>query len=230
MALRIHALSVGRVFGLQKPTFTYLRGWGETMDCPLIMFVIQGGEHPIVVDTGADPVRAAEVHHIRMEQRPDETPTAALASVGIDPADVRQVVNTHLHWDHSSNNDLFPNADVLIQRAELDFAREPVTWHRRNFEVFDDLPASWRKAEERVRPVDGRLRIADGVTLVPLPGHTPGSQGVLVETASGPHLIAGDCIYTDLIAYEQSLRAIEELDCVIIPGHDLRVLERGVFE
>ena len=108
MSLSIRALSVGRVFGLHKTSFTYLRGYGETLDLPLIMFVIEGGDAPIVVDTGADVNRAWDLHRIRMEQTAAEQPDVALRSVGVDPDDVRNVVNTHLHWDHSSNNHLFP--------------------------------------------------------------------------------------------------------------------------
>lgn len=246
--LTIRALCVGRVFGLPKPSFTYLRGWGDTMDLPLIMFVIEGGDAPIVVDTGADLSRAWDTHRIKMEQTVDEQPEVALRAAGIDPDDVRLVVNTHLHWDHSSNNHLFPNADVVVQQLELDFARRPVPWHCRQFEALPDLTAAWQRAEDKMVTVKGDTELAPGVTLIALPGHTPGSQGVLVEGAKTRYLIAGDCIYlydnwegdaevdhipvglfTDLVEYEQSLRRIEELDCEVIPSHDFRVVERSIF-
>lgn len=248
MSLSIRALSVGRVYGLPKTSFTYLRGWGETLDLPLIMFVIEGGEHPIVVDTGADVDRAWDVHRIRMEQSEAEKPDAALRSIGVDPADVRIVVNTHLHWDHSSNNHLFPHARVVVQQRELDFARCPVPWHRVQFEALPDLPAAWQRAQSQLAPIDGDTELAPGVTAVTLPGHTPGSQGGLVDTDGGRYLIAGDCIYlyenwhgddqvdhvpvglfTDLVAYDASLRKIETLDCEVIPSHDFRVVDRQTF-
>jgi glyoxylase-like metal-dependent hydrolase (beta-lactamase superfamily II) len=248
VSLSITALSVGRVFGLHKPSFTYLRGWGVTVDIPLIMFVIEGGEAPVVVDTGANFSRAWDVHRIKMEQTVDEQAGVAIRSLGIDPGDVRFVVNTHLHWDHSSNNHLFPNARVVVQQRELDFARKPVTWHNRQFEVLPDISPAWQRAEGQVMPVDGDTELVPGVSLVSLPGHTPGSQGVVVEAASGRYLIAGDCVYlydnwegdadaahipaglyTDLVAYEDSMRKIETLDCEVIPSHDSRVIDRRVF-
>jgi N-acyl homoserine lactone hydrolase len=248
MGLSIRALCVGRVFGLPKPSFTYLRGLGETLDLPLIMFVIEGGESPIVVDTGADVTRAWDLHRIRMEQTEAETPDVALRSVGIDPDDVRLVVNTHLHWDHSSNNHLFPNARVIVQRRELEYACRPVPWHRVHFEVRPEVAAAWRSGEAQLSPIDGDTEIAPGVTAVTLPGHTPGSQGVLVDTGSGRYLIAGDCLYlyenwegddqvdhipvglyTDLVAYDESLCKIETLNCQVIPSHDFRVLDRQPF-
>jgi N-acyl homoserine lactone hydrolase len=249
MPLTITALSVGRAFGLHRPAITYLRGWGKTIDIPLIMFVIEGGpDGPIVVDTGADPDRAEEFHKLRVEQSDEERPDAALRSLGVEPDEVRVVVNTHLHWDHSSNNHLFRNAEVIIQQREIDFARSPVAWHRRQFEALDGLEPAWMRAEHQIRPVDGDVTLAPGISVVTLPGHTPGSQGVLVDAASRRYLVAGDCVYlyenwegdaeakhipvgffTDLVAYERSLHRIEALDCEVIPSHDPRVLERRVF-
>ncbi|XVV10217.1 N-acyl homoserine lactonase family protein [Actinoplanes sp. CA-131856] len=248
MTLSVTALSVGRVFGLQKPSLTYLRGWGETMDIPLIMFVIRGDGPPVVVDTGADPARAIAHHGIRMEQTPEEEPAAALRSLGVDPGEVGVVVNTHLHWDHSSNNHLFPNARIVVQRREIDYASQPVPWHRRQFEHLPELAAAWRRAEHRVDPVDGDAEVAPGVSVVALPGHTPGSQGVVVEAATKRYLLAGDCIdlyenwagdaedrhipsgfFTDILAYEESLNRIEKLGCEVVPSHDPLVVERREF-
>ncbi len=248
MTLTIAAVSVGRVFGLPKPALTYFRGWGETLDISLVMFVIQGGDAPVVVDTGADPGRSWEHHRIRMEQTPEERPAAALHALGVDPADVAVVVNTHLHWDHSSNNHLFPNARVVIQQREIDYARHPASWHRRQFEHLPGLAAAWLSAEDRIDPVDGDAEVAPGISVVTLPGHTPGSQGVVVEAAAKRYLIAGDCVdlyenwagddeaehipsglFTDIVAYEESMRRIEKLGCEVIPSHDPLVVERREF-
>ncbi|MFD6279500.1 N-acyl homoserine lactonase family protein [Streptomyces sp. NPDC060209] len=248
MTLTITAVSVGRVFGLQKPSLTYSRGWGETLDIPLIMFVIQGGGAPVVVDTGADFARAVTHHGIRMEQTPEERPEAALRALGVDPADVGVVINTHLHWDHSSNNHLFPNARIIVQQREIDYASNPVPWHRRQFEHLPELTAAWRRAEDRIDPADGDAEVAPGVSVVALPGHTPGSQGVVVEAESTRYLLAGDCIdlyenwagdaedehipsgfFTDIVAYHHSLSLIEKLGCEVIPSHDPLVVERREF-
>ncbi|MFC9454378.1 N-acyl homoserine lactonase family protein [Streptomyces sp. NPDC056983] len=248
MTLNITAVSVGRSFALQKPSLTYLRGWGETMDIPLIMFVIQGDGPPVIVDTGADVERAVKHHKIRVEQSPEERPEAALQELGVDPAEVRVVVNTHLHWDHSSNNHLFPNARIILQQREIDYASDPVPWHQRQFEHARDVPAAWRRAEDRIEAIDGDVEVAPGVSVVALPGHTPGSQGVVVEAATKRYLLAGDCIdlyenwagdaeaehipsgfFTDIVAYRDSFQRIEELDCEVVPSHDPLVVERRDF-
>lgn len=248
MTRTITAVPVGRVFGLHKPSLTYMRGWGETLDIPLIMFVIQGGGAPVVVDTGANLDRAVKHHGIRMEQTDQERPEAALRGLGVDPADVEVVINTHLHWDHSSNNHLFPNARIVIQQREIDYASSPVPWHRRQFEHAPDLTAAWRRAEDRIDAIDGDAEVAPGVSVVALPGHTPGSQGVVVEAESTRYLLAGDCIdlyenwtgdaeakhipsgfFTDIVAYKDSLDLIEKLGCEVVPSHDPLVVERRVF-
>jgi N-acyl homoserine lactone hydrolase len=248
VALRIRAVNTGVVFGLPKPALTYMRHFGETQDVPLIMFVIEGGDRPVIVDTGGDPARARDYHGFRMEQAPEQRPGAALRALDVDPADVRIVINTHLHWDHSSNNHLFPHARVVVQQRELDYAVNPVPWHNRTFETLPGQEPAWMRSKDRVMPVDGDAEVALGVSVVALPGHTPGSQGVLVECGDHPYLIAGDCVYTyenwsgddeaahipaglytDLIAYEASFQMIEHLDCEVIPSHDFEVLERGLF-
>jgi N-acyl homoserine lactone hydrolase len=227
----------------------YMRGWGETYDSSLIMFLIEGGESPILVDTG--PGSADEVwrnHHYRLEQNPNEVPMEALRRANVDPADVKIVINTHLHWDHCSNNKEFPNAKILIQRDELNYAVTPLEWNRVAFDKIPGVEPAWYSVWHQIEVVDGDAKVAPGVSIVSIPGHTPGSQGVLVETDGGRYLIAGDCIplyenwhgdanaahipdglYYDLGVYAQTFRKIEDLDCEIIPSHDPAVVDRGIF-
>ena len=91
----------------------------------------------------------------------------------------------------------------------------------------------------------------NGVKNVPLPGHTPGSIGFVIEIERGPHVICGDAvpkygnllgvpeehqpylmsgIYTDMIAMWKSFELVDEIVehdfSRIIPGHDPLVLEK----
>jgi glyoxylase-like metal-dependent hydrolase (beta-lactamase superfamily II) len=93
-----------------------------------------------------------------------------------------------------------------------------------------------------MRPLDGDHVIAPGLTAVDLGGHTPGSQGVLVETARGRCLIAGDAVptyenlrddvptgwYVDLRRTHATMRRIRELQAVVLPSHDPAVLDAEV--
>ncbi|WP_172978309.1 N-acyl homoserine lactonase family protein [Microbacterium sp. SYP-A9085] len=214
------------------------------------MFAITGGDHVVMVDTGtSDPAFVREQHGYAKFERPAEhEPLRVLAAAGIDPADVGTIIYTHLHWDHCSNPELFPNARFIVQRDELAFAMDPVPIFRKAYQRTATAQPPILSVLGRVETITGRVEILPGITAVPLPGHTPGSQGVLVETDAGRFLLAGDCIdryenwegdatvdhlpsgsFINLIDFFDSFKTIESLDCEVIPGHDPRVLERRVF-
>ena len=250
MSLQILALPSGMVPQAHDPAVTYQRGWGKHRKLPMIMFVIIGGDHPIMVDTGTPDAGFVREHfrYSTFERGDDEEPRKVLNGAGIDPADVRQVVFTHLHWDHCSNLELFPNARFTVQDRELRYAVKPIPLHNRAYQHLPGTQPPWLPVLRRVSPVIGTVEIAPGISTVPLPGHTPGSQGVLVETDKGRYLIAGDCLdsydnwygdaatphipsgsFSNLIEYTESFRRIESLNCEPIPSHDPRVLETGTF-
>jgi N-acyl homoserine lactone hydrolase len=102
---------------------------------------------------------------------------------GIDPAHIDVVVNTHLHFDHCGGNHLFAGKPVHVQRQELDDARSKDPYTIREWV---DAPGV-----EYV-PVEGELEVLPGIRLVPTPGHTDGSQVVVVETGDRPVVICGD--------------------------------------
>ena len=249
MTLTIHALDVGTLRNYPTSAITYQRGFGEVHDVAMIIFVIMGGPHPIVVDTGTgDHDFTLEHHGFDLDRSPEQEPLVALAALGVDPADVRIVVNTHLHWDHCSNNHLFPNAQILVQRDELAYAIAPLEPNKTAFENTALVSPPWITSLNRMLPMDGDVTIADGVQLIHLPGHTPGSQGVLVSSGEKQFLLAGDCVdsyvnwcgdhktshipsgsFTNLHDYWASFQRMERLGCEIIPSHDTRVLEIGTF-
>jgi N-acyl homoserine lactone hydrolase len=214
-------------------------------DLTFLMYVITGGPHPIVVDSATpDAATVLRRKHGVLIRPVEQEPAAALAAAGVDPADVRQVVYTHLHWDHCGNGELFPNAEFVVQREELRYAIAPREGDDRLFyDLIGEGPPTWLAQIERIVTVDGDARVADGVRVVALPGHTPGSQGIVVDTARGRGLIAGDtvptyhhwqgrvpnAVHTDPAVYERTFRRMEELDCHVIPSHDPLVMQRGPF-
>ena len=92
MGLQILALPSGVVPQAHQAAITYQRGSGEYQRLPMIMFVIIGGEHPIMVDTGTpDAAFVREYVGYGTFERPDgEDPLTVLTSAGVDPADVRR--------------------------------------------------------------------------------------------------------------------------------------------
>ena len=98
-----------------------------------------------------------------------------------DLAGIDIVVNTHLHGDHCGGNP-FAGKPIYVQRQELEDARSEDDYTIRE----------WLEAPGvRYVPVD-ELELLPGVRLVPAPGHTRGTQVVVVETGERPIVVGGD--------------------------------------
>lgn len=249
MALKVHPLHVGTLKDFPTAAITHNRGFGQVHDVAMIMFLITGGDHPVIVDTGTGTPEFTKHHHgYTLVRPPEQEPLAVLERAGVDPADVGTVINTHLHWDHCSNNDLFPNARVVVQQQELRYAVDPLEPNLAAFERQPGLTPPWMRAMDRITTVRGDVELAPRLSVVHLPGHTPGSQGVLVQGESQSYLLAGDCVdshanwdgdaklshipsgsFTDMHDFMDSFTKIEGLGCVVIPSHDLAVLETEEF-
>lgn len=249
MRLRIHALPAGMIHDFPVPAVKYQRGWGEVHDVPQIIFVITGGEHPVVVDSGTpDPETVRKHHGYDFRRTEEEEPLRTFQDIGVDPDDVRTVIHTHLHWDHCGNNHLFRNARFVVQKTELQFAVDPLEPTRTAFANTPWRNPPWAPFLHRFATIVGDAEVEPGIRVVALPGHTPGSQGVLVDTSIGPHLLAGDTIdthenwrgddrlrhipsgsFTNLAEYMDSFAKMETLGAEIVPSHDPAVLRKGVF-
>src|SRR5437660_1907502 len=109
----------------------------------------------------------------------------ALAEHDLSPADVKIVINSHLHFDHCGQNAVFKHAPFYIQCSELERARreEPT-----NGQWFDFAGA-------RFELLDGDGEIAEGVRVVATPGHTVGHQSVYVDGPDGVAVMIGDAAY-----------------------------------
>jgi N-acyl homoserine lactone hydrolase len=247
--LRIRPISTGRFLTAEKSNFTYGVDQGTKIQSPVLMWLIEGAQHHIVVDSGGgDPEWARRYHH-PLDRKADEDPVQALRGLGLKPEDIDIVVNTHLHWDHSFNNDLFPKAKILVQAEELRYAISPLPCHGLYYESqIIGMTPPWFRGLDRIESVSGVVEIEDGITLVPLPGHTPGFQGVSVALGSGRAMIASDLcplfenwegkgtaahippgIHVDLRDCYESFRRIEAIADLVLPGHDMKVLEREAY-
>jgi glyoxylase-like metal-dependent hydrolase (beta-lactamase superfamily II) len=90
----------------------------DTAPMPLDYFVwaVVGESRTFILDTGFDAAMAQK--RGRDFLRP---PGDGLKAIGIDPDSVKDVVISHMHYDHTGNNDLFPNATYHLQDREMRF-------------------------------------------------------------------------------------------------------------
>lgn len=146
---------------------------GERM--PVYVHLLDHPDGRVLVDTGM-----TELHPLLDDMDPRLQP---LSEQHVDLTSIDVVVNTHLHADHCGGNHLFAGKPIYVQRRELDEA------HSRD----DYTIGTWLDAPGvEYMPIDGELELLAGVRLVPAPGHTDGSQVVVIETGGRPIIIGGD--------------------------------------
>lgn len=219
--MKIHAIQTGAVaittnwregvgHGRRRLVNTLLdREWTEPL--PIYTFAIEHPEGVIVVDTG-ETARASEPGYfprwqpffrfaVREWVEPEQEIGPQLAALGILPSDVRRVVMTHLHTDHAGGLHHFPNNEILVSRAELDYAvgmrgrlrgYPNQRWPGGFAPTLVDLPA----VPLGPFPASMALTEAGDVALVPVPGHSPGQLAVVVEDGDHAVFIAADSSYT----------------------------------
>jgi N-acyl homoserine lactone hydrolase len=147
-----------------------------------------GIDDAIAEMAGGKRIAAPIVFHVPRPLR------SQLDEIGVSPDEVDHVALSHLHVDHVGNVGMFPGATVLLQRAEHEagFGPDP--------ERFTLIPDTYSALDrDRLEVVEGEHDLfGDGsVVLTPLPGHTPGHQGLLVVLPeTGPVLLAGDIAYS----------------------------------
>jgi glyoxylase-like metal-dependent hydrolase (beta-lactamase superfamily II) len=227
----------------RKAAENYLHGDPHDILQPLAYFVwaIVGPYGTFVVDTGFDRTMADK------RGRSLIRPVAeGLKALNIAADQVKDVIVTHLHYDHCGNHDLFPRARYHLQDVEMAYATGRCMCHaeiRIPFEV-DDVVAMVRKVfEERVVFHDGTDEIAPGITVHRIGGHSKGLQCVRVKTRRGHVVLASDASHlyshvtegrvfpitysvADTLEGYTTLRRLAESSEHIVPGHDPEVLAR----
>jgi N-acyl homoserine lactone hydrolase len=228
----IHPLVVG-INETDQGVMTYLRDYGKRIYLPIYAFYLKGGDRNILVDTGLSefvvPADVAEKCGLAVMEF-----EAALAGVGLTPETIDLIIHTHLHNDHCENDGKCPNAKIIVQKAELEFLKNPhPVDHRYYPDILDGL---------EVVTVEGDAHIADGLDVIFSPGHTVGGQSVAVNTAKGRAIITGFCcndknfpaqgpavapgVHLNLADAYDSIQKNRRIANILIPIHDLSVGRR----
>jgi glyoxylase-like metal-dependent hydrolase (beta-lactamase superfamily II) len=153
---------------------------------------------------------------------------ARLAELGLKPADVDMVVNTHCHYDHVEGNYLFRGKPLIVHEKEVEYCRQ-LYWPE-----YADAFLGILKVDAIASP----RRLTEHVKVIETPGHTPGSISVVAETNEGPVACIGDAaivkedfllfrppsVVTKNIAPEVSVASLKKIASLrpvtVIPGHD----------
>ena len=161
----------------------------------------------VLIDTGAgnkEDEKFKNIYGVENEGANGRTSLEdGLAQIGVTPADISIVINTHLHFDHAGGNTYideagnvepsFPKARYIVKRGEYDYAMHPnertaASYFERNF-----LPVV---RDSKFEFVVREKEIVKGIRVVPTPGHTPFHQSVLIESEGERAFFLADMLPT----------------------------------
>ena len=181
------------------------QGEGD-FEIPVPWFLIKHPKGNVVID-GGNAVEAAldkrghwgaVVDAYDPVMDPRENCVDQCRSVGVRPEDVRFVVQSHLHLDHTGAIGRFPRAEHIVQRIEYEYAFNP-DWFSAGAYIradFDRPNLTWKFLGGAY--TDDFDLFGDGVLrMIFTPGHSPGHQSFLITLPnSGPILLTIDAAYT----------------------------------
>jgi glyoxylase-like metal-dependent hydrolase (beta-lactamase superfamily II) len=240
----IEAIRYGTIAGFPASALVMGAPKDEKADIAMVVWLIRGGGHNILFDTGFHREAWLKQFPTADYLRPDE----AVKLAGVKPDDVTDVVISHAHWDHMGGIDLFPRATVWIQKAEFAYytgdAWQPGGRHG-GIDPEDVKALVQRNTEGRLRLVDGdNVEILPGIRAYTGARHTFASQYIRVE-GDPPFVLASDnCyLYRNLAEHKASatfseadqpgnIKNQERMVALagsadrVVPGHDPRQFER----
>jgi len=151
----------------------------------LFLLVDENGD-AIVVDTGfdIDNIPGIDSHgtcNIN-GQIPD-----LIRQAGIKPEDIKKIILTHMHWDHTCGIHFFPEAEIYVQAGEID-----CLFTLMDNEEISFNPGHWFKRLDSFTLLNGDTSILPGVEVIRTGGHTPGHQAVKIQCENRSVMLIGD--------------------------------------
>lgn len=177
-------------------------GNDKMLDIPIPSFLIEHQKGLVLFDTGCAPEVATDAEgywgvatkflkNIRYSR--DQVVDQQIKLHGYNPGDVKYVVVSHLHLDHSGGMRLFPNAQFLIMKGELPYAYWPDRRARAAFILNDLIPTRGFDWKELAGDTD---IFGDGsLMMLKTSGHTPGECSLQVRLRHGGVVLTGDTVH-----------------------------------
>ncbi|MFP3154847.1 N-acyl homoserine lactonase family protein [Lachnospiraceae bacterium ZAX-1] len=228
---KVTAIKMGELT-VDKGSLTRNKDTGKQITIPVWAAAIEGNGHKIIVDTGIYDTKWVAEHVCPCTQSEDEKLEKVLEKLGWSAQDVDIVINTHFHYDHCGNNNLFKNAKFYVQRAEWDAGINALP-HQADIYLKELFNKESVNTTSYVL-LDGEYELEEGIVLISTPGHSIGHQSVVVNTKEGIVCIAGDAlnllenitenilpnILVDSAETYKGLEDIRRKAEFVIPGHD----------
>ena len=171
---------------------------GDAHPSAVNAFLIETGDRKILVDTGT-----ASLFGPTLGQLP-----SVMEALGVDPASIDTVIFTHMHGDHiggtvAEGGNPFTNATLRVASADVDFwtseeiqAQAPDAFKS----AFDLARTSLASFGDKVETFGaGEEALAPGLTTIPLPGHTVGHTGLMLEDGGDALMIVADLLHVPAV-------------------------------
>jgi glyoxylase-like metal-dependent hydrolase (beta-lactamase superfamily II) len=224
-----------------KCQFFFREASHTTLTLHYYVWLILGGPHPVLVDTGfrEDDAQQRGIRNY-------VSPASMVERAGVKAADVPMALITHLHYDHWAGHSLFPGAQFWIQQEEVEFWTGP--WgaapaFRQSMNVGALAGLVTLNYANRVRIIAGDREVLPGIRVHRVGGHTAGLQIVSVATRRGTVVLTSDASHfyhnvetrqpvqiitslPEMLAAFETIHALAGVEKLIVAGHDPEVNTR----
>ena len=239
MLYTIRPLMLGRM-RINCSLFTYMMNFQKEIWVPIVSWYIRAADHHVLVDTGAP----ADVmgKHWYGDYEEIMGFEDALNSVNTSIEEIDVIIQTHLHFDHCGNTPKCRSAEVIVQTDELKFSRQPHPL------FFGSYLKSGLLEGVQFKEVEGDVEVLQGMQVFKVPGHSPGTQAVSIETEKGRVVLSGFCairdnfsppekiknvwpvltsgVHTDSLQAFASAMRVKELGDIVVPIHDMEFAKK----
>jgi glyoxylase-like metal-dependent hydrolase (beta-lactamase superfamily II) len=179
---------------------------------PMGGFLVETGDRTVLVDAGfGEPTPLAGFGRLLHNLRAN----------GVEPADVTDVVFTHLHFDHigwatdAQGEVVFPNATYRCHGADLEFIFSPDLPEIQTGKFMGapiSPPDRLAPIRDRIAPFAGDETIAPGIDVRSAPGHTPGSAVIVLSSGTERCLLLGDVVHCPVELVDLEWQALGDVD------------------
>jgi glyoxylase-like metal-dependent hydrolase (beta-lactamase superfamily II) len=167
-------------------------------------FLVRTGDRAVLVDAGVGTIDNGKYAGGRFLE--------SLRALGLAPADVTDVVFTHLHFDH---------VGWATKKGEVVFPRATYRVHAADWAHFVESPDADPGALRKLTPLRERLEtfetdgaLAPGLSARHTPGHTPGSTVYVLADGDERALLLGDVVHSVVELHERDWEAVFDVDPV----------------
>jgi glyoxylase-like metal-dependent hydrolase (beta-lactamase superfamily II) len=165
------------------------------VDASVNAYLIRAGQRLLLVDAGTGELYGPTLNKLE----------ASLKGVGCTPAQITDILITHIHADHTGGlmdgkRMVFPNATLHIEQKEVAYWLSPDNRKRAPEaakKYFDEASAKVQPYVDagKVKTFSGPTTLFAGISTIPAPGHTPGHTFYALESKGEKLVFWGDLVH-----------------------------------